>query len=341
MSSDANRTFAMTPPSPNPTRRRLLAALPAAALGALTLRPASAALPELVLHGPPAGPSIVAAHAVHAGLLRAVAERTSFRVWRTPDEIRAGFASGKTTAAIVPTYVAANLHNRGAGVRLVNTMTDGLLYVCAIDPGLDKLAKLAGRRIAIPYRNDMPDHVFGIVARAAGLQPERAMTIEYAGSPPEAMQLLLAGRVDAALLSEPSATAAVLQGTRAGKPVARTIDLQKLWAAQAGGPAAIPQAGLAVSGALAQDPATLAALNAALGAAAAAVRADPAAAAQSAAAVLDLPPPVIERSVPHSNLEVRAARAARPALERLFKALAERDPAIVGGRLPDDAFFAA
>ncbi len=333
----------MTKRSPNLPRRHLLAAFPAAVLCMHAGHGRAAApLAELVLHGPPAGPSIVAAHAVQSGALRTVAERVSFRVWRTPDEIRAGFASGKVAAAIVPTYVAANLYNRGAGVRLVNTMTDGLLHVCAIDPGLDTLAKLAGRRIAIPYRNDMPDHLFAIVARAAGLQPERDVAIEYAGSPPEAMQLLLAGRVDAALLSEPSATAAVLQGTRAGKPVARTMDMQKLWSAHSGGPAVIPQAGLAVSAAFAQgDGARIEALNAALATAAAAVRADPAAVARSAAAQLDMPPPVIERSVPFSNLEVRGARAARPALERLFRALAERDAAILGGRLPDDGFFAA
>jgi NitT/TauT family transport system substrate-binding protein len=97
-----------------------------------------------------------------------------------------------------------------------------------------------------------------------------------------------------------------------------------------------------VSAAFAQgDGARIEALNAALATAAAAVRADPAAVARSAAAQLDMPPPVIERSVPFSNLEVRGARAARPALERLFRALLERDAAILGGRLPDDGFFVA
>jgi len=325
-------------------RRRFLATLPAVALAATPAGRLAAApplLPELVLHGPPAGPSIVAAQAVESGALRGIAERASFLVWRTPDEVRAGFASGKTVAAIVPTYVAANLYNRGLGARLVNTMTDGLLYVVATDPALDSLAKLRGRKLSVPFRNDMPDHVLATAARAAGLDPARDLAIEYAGSPPEAMQLLLAGRVDAALLSEPAATAAIMQGTRAGKRVARVIDMQKAWAAATGGPSAIPQAGLAVAGALAQGGTErLVAINAALAEAAAWVRANPASAGKVGAAYLELPAPVIERSIPYSNLTVRAASAAKPALLALFRTLAERDAGILGGKLPDDGFFA-
>jgi NitT/TauT family transport system substrate-binding protein len=327
-------------------RRRFLAALPAAALAATPagrLLAAPAPLPELILMGPPAGPSIVAAQAVESGALRSIAERVSFRVWRTPDEVRAGFASGKTAASILPTYVAANLYNRGVGVRLVNTMTDGVLYICATDPALDALAKLKGRKLAVPFRNDMPDHLLDTAVRAVGLDPGRDFTIEYAGTPPEAMQLLLAGRVEAALLQEPGATAAIMQGTRAGKRVERVIDLQKAWSAATGGPSAVPQAGLAVSAAFAQAAGAegLAALNAALAEAATWVRANPASAGKVGAAYLELPAPVIERSIPYSNLTVRAASAARPALDALFKTLAARDPGILGGELPDDGLFAA
>lgn len=300
-------------------------------------------LPELVLHGPPAGPSIVAAAAVEFGALRAIAERVSFRVWRTPDEIRAGFASGKTAASIVPTYVAGNLYNRGAGVRLVNTMTDGLLYVCGTDPTLDSIAALKGRTLAVPFRNDMPDHLLVAVTRAAGLEPGRDFTIEYAGTPPEAMQLLLAGRVEAALLQEPGATAAIVRGTRAGKRVIRAIDMQKAWAKATGGSDIVPQAGLAVSAAFARDAGAerIAALNAALVETSAWVTANPASAGKLAAAYLELPPPVIERSIPYSHLTVRSAAAARPALTALFAVLLERDAAILGGRQPDDGFFVA
>jgi len=327
------------------TRREFLAAAGAAALfgGASALRAAPSVdrLPELVLYGPPAGPSIVAAQAVESGALAAVAERVSFRVWKTPDEMRAGFASGKWAASIVPTYAAANMYNRGLPVRLVNVMTDGLLYVVATDPAIASLAALRGRRLVLPFRNDMPDHVLARLAAAEGLALGRDVALEYAGTPTEAVQLLLAGRADAALVPEPGATAAQLRGTRAGKRVYRAIDIQKAWAAATGGPASIPQAGLAVSQSLgAAGGERVTALNAALADAAAWVNANPASAARVATAYLDLPAPVLERSIPHSNLQVTAASARKAALDALFAALAERNAGTIGGKLPDAGFYA-
>ena len=67
---------------------------------------------------------------------------------------------------------------------------------------------------------------------------------------------------------------------------------------------------------------------------------DHAAAAAVAAPVLELPAPIIERSIPFSNLVVRPASAARADLEPFFKVLAEQDPRIIGGKLPDDRFYA-
>lgn len=325
------------------TRREFLAAAAAAALLGRA-RPAAAApapLPELVLHGPPAGPSIIAAQAVESGALAAVAERVSFRVWKTPDEMRAGFASGKWAASIVPTYAAANLYNRGLTVRLVNVMTEGLLYVIATNPALTSLAALRGRALVLPFKNDMPDHVLHKLAAAGGLTLGGDIAVEYAGTPVEAIQLLLAGRGDAALVPEPAATAAVVHGMRAGKKVHRAIDVQKAWAEAFGGPAAIPQAGLAVSQGFASAAGErLAVLHAALVDAAVWVNANPASAARVAVAYLDLPAPVLERSIPFSNLRVTAATERKPALDAFFGMLAERSPAIVGGKLPDAGLYA-
>ncbi|MCL4801935.1 MAG: ABC transporter substrate-binding protein [Burkholderiales bacterium] len=325
------------------TRREFLAATAAAALAgrARFAAAAPAPLPELVLYGPPAGPSIIAAQAVESGALAAVAERASFRVWKTPDEMRAGFASGKWAASIVPTYAAANLYNRGLPVRLVNVMTEGLLYVVATDPAVTSLAALRGRTLVLPFKNDMPDHVLHKLAATAGVTLGGDIAVEYAGTPTEAMQLLLAGRSDAALVPEPAATAAVVRGMRAGKKVHRAIDVQQAWAESFGGLAAIPQAGLAVSQAFATGAGErLAALHAALAEAAAWVNANPASAARVAVAYLDLPAPVLERSIPFSNLRVSAATARKPALGALFELLAERNPAILGGKLPDTGFYA-
>lgn len=318
--------------------RRLFVTGVSAAMLAGTRR-ASAAEP-LTLWGPPAAPSIVLAKAAADGLPKTVAPAAIFKVWKTPDEMRAGLSSGSMTAVVVPTYVAANLYNRGLGVRLVNVLTNGLLNVVAPAGSVTDIAGLKGKRVAVPFRNDMPDYILRRLLAAARISPND-LTIEYSASPPEAVQMLMAGRADAALLSEPASSAVIARAASFGKTLARVIDCQKAWG-ETQGNATLPQAGLVVTDAFvsSRGAGSVAALEGALEAALQVVLKDYAAAAAVAAPVLELPAPIIERSIPFSNLVVRPASAARADLEPFFKVLAEQDPRIIGGKLPDDRFYA-
>jgi NitT/TauT family transport system substrate-binding protein len=316
-----------------PATRRLLLAAPA-----LLALPARAAIPELVLWGPPAGPTVTLAAAVQNGFLDGVATRLSVRVWRDPDELRAGLASAGIQASVVPTVVAANLYNRGLDMRLLNVMTDGLLAIVAAEPLLD-LRALRGRTVALPFVNDTPDFAFRRIARAEGLDPGRDLRIQPAGTPAEAAQLVIAGRVDAAVLAEPATTAALLGAARAGRTLVRAYDLQAGFGRHFG-MESLPQAGLALRDTLrAAHPEAADALQAGLVRAAAFVRANPATAGQGAASLLGLPAPVIEQSIPHSRLVAHRAREARPALEAYFRMVMEADPALIGGRMPPEDFF--
>ncbi|MCC6779158.1 MAG: ABC transporter substrate-binding protein [Hyphomicrobiales bacterium] len=317
-------------------RRTLLASLSVA----LVARPCCGHAAEpLTLWGPPAAPSIILAHAVASELLKPLASEVSLRIWRTPDEMRAGISSGNMAAVIVPTYVAANLHNRGFGIKLLNVMTDGLLYVVAPPGTADEIAGLKGKRVAVPFRNDMPDIILRRLLAAARLGATD-LTIDYSGTPPEAVQMLFSGRVDAALLSEPASTAAVVRAAAAGKRLERIIDCQRAWS-QVSATAGIPQAGLAVTDKLISRIGVggIGALQQALESATQAVLANPAAAA-AAASAFDLPAPVVERSIPFSNLVARPATSARTQLTAFFALLAEDDPRMIGGRQPGDGFYA-
>jgi NitT/TauT family transport system substrate-binding protein len=69
------------------------------------------------------------------------------------------------------------------------------------------------------------------------------------------------------------------------------------------------------------------------------VLANPAAAAADAAPALDLPRPVVERSIPHSKLVATKASVARPDLERMYRLIGDANPALLGGKLPDAGFY--
>lgn len=297
-------------------------------------------LPELTLWGPPAGPSITLAHAISAGLLRDVAEKVTFKAWRNPDEMRAGLTSGTMQVVIVPTQVAANLFNRGLGVRLVNVMTDGLLYVIARDANLTTVAALRGKKIAVPFRNDTPEFIFRRLLQANAMKGGTDLTIETTGTPIEAMQLLLADRIVAAVVPEPAASAAIARGVLALKSVSRVMDVQKLWRELTRSDHSLPQAGLAVTSAFAEKHADIVThLQAALVKATEEVIASPTSAAYSASSSLDLPWPVLRLSIPWSNLVCRSAREARPSLEAMFSVIAEADASLLGGKLPAAEFY--
>ncbi len=203
--------------------RAIGAGLALPVLRRLTGRAHAAALPELALYGPPAGPSVTLAHAAASGALSHLADKVSFKVWRNPDEMRAGITSGTMQAVVLPVQAAANLYNRGLGVRLLNVMTTGLLYVISTDTGVSDFPGLKGKRLAVPFRNDTPDLILARLLTHYGLVAGTDIQVETTGSPVEAVQLLMAGRVDAVLAPEPAVSAAVITAKAAGKTVARVI----------------------------------------------------------------------------------------------------------------------
>ena len=330
----------------------MMSTTPMTRRSALSVFGSSAALPflpslglaqsieTLALYGPPAGPSVTLAHAVATDMFANIADTATFSAWRNPDELRAGLTSGEILLSVVPVQAAANLYNRGFPIRLANVMTNGLLYVISEAPDIATIPNLAGHSIAVPFRGDTPEIIFGQLLTFHGLDPDVDLEITYAASPVEAMQLLLAGRVDAALTAEPSTTAGVLRGRQAGKDVRRVISIQEAWGEMTDAAPVLPQAGLAATEVfLDAHRDAMPALLDALAAATAGVLAEPAQAAADSTEALGLPAPLIAASVPHCNLVMRPAGEARADIERMLGAMAGPDMAGIGGSLPDDAFY--
>jgi len=131
-----------------------------------------------------------------------------------------------------------------------------------------------------------------------------------------------------------------MKGMQAARKLVRAIDVQQAWAEVTGGPPAIPQAGMMIAEPLMErHPALVSDLQQAFASSADWVNNNPASAGKLGAAYMPLKPPVIERSIPFSNIEPQTGKAARPALEDFYGRLAELNPGIIGGRLPDAGFY--
>ena len=273
------------------------------------------------------------------GRLAGAAETVSTSIWNTPDVLRAILVNGDTEVAAVPSYVGANLFNRGVDVRMAAVVVWGLIWLVGPEGTPTTWESVRGQTVMIPFPNDMPDLVFRFLASANGLTPGEDFQIEYYSQPPEIIGRLATGGGTWAVLPEHVVTLALANAKQNGRAIGRVFDLQTEWAAATGGSPRIPQAGIVVRGELLERPEAVAALLDALETSVAVVNAaepDTLAALSEASGV---PPPVIGQVIPRLNLEVVAAAEAQTELEQFFGQLATLSPDIIGGDLPDAAFY--
>jgi len=275
------------------------------------------------------------------GPLSKVADEVTDDTWSTPDELRGLLTSGRSDVTAVPTYVGANLANKGVDVKMAAVTVWGLLYLIGPDGAVHDWDALRGQTVMMPFPNDMPDLVFRTVAKANGLEPGKDFTIENFATHQEAVMRLVTGKGQWAVLPEHVATVALAKATEGGHGVQRVMNLQDEWAAVNGGSKRIPQAGLVVSAKVAARPDVLAALLDELDAAVATVNAADETTVAELADTFSLPERVVAEVIPRLNLDVVPAADARGELETFFEKLAAANPDILGGTLPSADFYLA
>lgn len=258
---------------------------------------------------------------------------------RNPDEIRALLTSGSVDVITLPTNVAANLSNRGIDVRLLGVVEASLLRIVGPVGGRLTWRDLRGQSVAVPFRGDAPDLIFRRLARRNGLNPDRDLALSNFAQVPEVVSALVSGRARYAVLPEPAATLAVSQAAAAGLRLAPRMSLGGEWRRATGG-GSLPQAGVAVTGALVKShPRLVAALQRELQRTTAAYSANPGAAGRVLAPVSGLSPEATRVIVSRLRPRYVPAPAARADLTRYFRVLGAAAPESIGGRLPDGSFY--
>lgn len=309
---------------------------------------ASETLPvkKLVIAGPPAGVSNGLIHMLASDGFADIAEEVEFILWSNPDQLRALALNGKVDFIALPTNVAANLYNRGAPLALLNVSQWGVLWMISRDPNMKTLADFKGKEIAIPFRADMPDIVFTHLAERQGLNPNKDFKLNYTATPMDAMQLLIMRRVDHALLAEPAVSMA-LRKTKSfplsliAPELYRSVDLQQEWSRVMGSEARIPQAGIAVLGEKRQNTELLERFETAYAAATQWCQDNQQQCGKEVAAQVPmLSPKAVSDALAAQVTHYATAFDAKHELEAFFQILLDKQPASVGGKLPDANFYA-
>lgn len=300
---------------------------------------------RLVLAGPPTTVSYPLIHIVESGALADVAEQVEFVPWTNPDQLRAIALGGDADFIAVPTNVAANLYNRGVPLTLVNVSIWGLLWMVSRSNGMQTLADFKGQELAIPFRADMPDILFSFLIEQQGLNLRNDFRVRYTSTPMDAIQLLVMHQVDHALLAEPAVSMALRKTQSfplsiAAPKLYRSVDLQEEWGRVLHREPRIPQAGIAALGQVRDDLTFIEQFERAYAASNAWCADHPTECGQMVVRHMPmLMPEAVEDSIRVSPRHYATASQAEPELDYFYGLLFDRQPAVIGGKLPDAEFY--
>lgn len=299
---------------------------------------------KLVVSGPFASVSHPILHMIETNALKDVADKLEFKVWKNPDELRAMTIKNSVDFIAVPTNTAATLHNKGVDIKLLSVSVWGILGMISRDNLLKSLKDFKGKKIAVPFRADMPDIIFKQLAKKEALDPQKDFELAYVATPADAMQMLIMRRVDHALLAEPAISMA-LRKTKSfpisvvAPDLYRSVDLQEEWGKVFASSGDIPEAGIAVMGHV-KDEQLIKRFQEEYAKSLAWYKANPKEAGKLVAKTLTmLSEEAVSDSIAHVRLKNVAANDAKKELEFFFNILKEEDPKSIGEKLPQESFY--
>lgn len=309
-----------------------------AALGASAFAPNLLAKDRFAMWGAPALPSVIMAVASLQGEL-AKSHDVSLEIWRTPDQLRAGVASGDMKITMSPSNVAANLRNQGMNFAMLNILTQGIMSLMVKDENIKSLEDLVGKKIIMPFKNDMPDLVLRALWKKRGLD-ESKLDVTYTQTPPETVGLFLQKDFDAAIVPQPMSEAMILRGKKMGVAVHYSVDFSKTWGESFKTKPYIPQAGIIVNvDYYNANKGLFEILYSDLQNALKWILENKQSAAKIGSEYLPAPEPALAGSFDKANLTVTKASEMQDEIMAFFETIFEFNPKLLGGKIPDKSLF--
>lgn len=253
-----------------------------------------------------------------------------FTIAGAPDAITAQLITGELDMAALPTNTIATLYEKtdhGVQVLAVNTL--GVLYVLEHGDTVSSLEDLSGKTVVSAGRGTTAEavasHLFG-----------DDVAVDYVSEHAEAVAQAVAGKYDLVLLPEPFVTSLLAQD--AGFRMA--LDLTAQWESVTG--TSLPMGGIAVRSAFAEEnPEAVATFLSEYAESVAYANENPAEAAALIEEYEIMAAAVAEKAIPRANMVCLTGDAMQEALGSFYAVLLVDNPQLIGGALPDAAFYYA
>ena len=252
-----------------------------------------------------------------------------------PDLAASGLLAGTLDAAALPTHRAAALYHQTEGeIRLLAVTALGGLAVLEDGGEVRTLSGLAGRTLYAAGESSAASVALGCLLAREGLSPDD-VDLQWSAADSLADRMI-AGEIDLCLLPAPDAARVTAQSGQ----IRVALDLAQLWEDTLPGSAMAVSCLAVRADFLEEQPQEAADLLAEYAASVDLALTDPETAAPLAAeAGLAADPEAALAAIPDCGLTFLTGSDMREAVQSYFEELAAYDPSVLGGSIPDDAFY--
>lgn len=251
-----------------------------------------------------------------------------FTIAGTPDVLVSQIVTGELDMAALPTNTIAMLSAKTEGeVQMLAVNTLGVLYVLERGDSVQSIDDLRGKTIVSAGRGT-------VVEAVANYLFDDSVTIDYVAEHAESVGQAVSGNYDLVLLSEPFVTALLAKDPE----FSIAIDVTAAWEERAGSQLTI--GGIAVRRSFAEEnPQVVATFLEEYAQSVAYANAYP----QETAAMIEsfdiMTAAVAEKAIPRVNIVCLTGAEMKEALVAFYTVLEGSDPALMGGAMPEDAFY--
>ena len=154
------------------------------------------------------------------------ANNYSFTVAGTADEISPLLIKGELQMAAVPCNLASVLYNKTEGkIQMLAINTLGVLYIVETGDSIQSVADLKGKTIFSTGKGTTPEYTLRYLLSAAGIDPDKDVTIEFKSEATEIAALLADADDAIAMLPQPYVTTVMMSNDK----VRIALDVTKEW----------------------------------------------------------------------------------------------------------------
>ncbi len=264
---------------------------------------------------------------------------TTFEAAPSVDALIPKLIKGEVDIGILPPNVAAKINSLHPESFLVCAVVgNGMLSVVTTDQSLTSPAGLKEKKVVVAGQGSTPEYVFRTLLDYHNI--EKNVTLDFSLPTPEIAAALISGKIDYAVLPEPFATVAVMNGKKAGVQVRRGWSLVDGWR-EAGYGSDFPMTLCVVRKDIFEShPDAVRVFLAEYRKSIEWVLRNPQEAGPLVeAAGLGLKAQIAEQAIPVCNFVFIPAHEAQEQIEGLLSVFLKFSPDSIGGKLPEDAFY--